>query len=292
MLEHAILQAVAYADVFDYPLSFEEVHRYLVACDAPPEATQAVLGNGRLVPKRLSRCQGYVTLPGHEAIVELRRAREQIAARLWERAVTYGHVIAQLPFVRMVAVTGALAMNNVEADADLDYLIVTALGRLWVCRALVVLLVRLAARRGDVICPNYFLSEQALNLQERNLFTAHEMTQMVPLAGMSVYERMRQMNRWTEGFLPNAIGAPRVMAARNGRRHTLQSVSEGILRTPAGEWLEQWEMNRKVHAFSQRTAAHPEAAFGRDWCKGHFDDHEHRVMAAFTERLRALEGMS
>ena len=291
MLEQAILQTVAYADVFDYPLTFEEIHRYLVAFVAPPETTRAILGNGHLVPKRLSRCRGYLTLPGHEAIVELRRTREQIASQLWPRAIHYGHILAQLPFVRMVALTGALAMNNVEADADLDYLIVTAPGRLWVCRALVIVLVRLAAQRGDIICPNYFLTERALNLQERNLFTAHEMTQMVPLSGREVYERMRQINSWTEDFLPNAIGAPRVITTRDGHHHGLQSISEGILNTSPGEWFEQWEMNRKVRLFSQRVIEHPEADFGRDWCKGHFDDHEHRVMAAFAERLQALEGM-
>jgi len=298
-VERAILHTVAYADVFDYPLTAAEVHRYLAGVSATPTAVHSLLGNGRLVPHRLARCQGYFTLPGREAIVETRRRRAEVAARMWPRAVQYGRLIAALPFVRMVAVTGALAMDNVDADADIDYLIVTEPGRLWLCRALVIALVRLAARRGDVVCPNYFLSERALTLQERNPFTAHELAQMVPIAGMHIYYRMRRLNAWTAHFLPNADGPPRRRESHsqegNGFWRPLRTLAEAALRTPPGDRLERWEMTRKIHKFTRQHSAerpgngHPEATFCADWCKGHFDNHGQRILAAFADRLSKLE---
>src|SRR5205085_8843103 len=116
--------------------------------------------------------------------------RASVATDYWHRAIHYGHIMGGLPFVRMVAVTGALAMDNI-ADGDVDYLVVTEPGRLWLCRALIVGLVRVAALRGTELCPNYFLSERALVLHERNLFIAHEVAQMVPVAGLETYQRMR-----------------------------------------------------------------------------------------------------
>jgi hypothetical protein len=317
VLEAAILHAVAYADVFDYPLTVTEVHRYLVGTSASSATVGALLGNGRLVPQRLSRRCEYFTLPGREGIVETRRYREQVAAQIWPRALQYGRIIAGLPFVQMVAVTGALAMDNVDPGADIDYFIVTEPGHLWLCRALVILLVRLAARRGDVICPNYFLSEDALILHERNPYTAHELTQMLPIAGVATYRRMRQLNAWTLRFLPNAQGPPRRVGATVMRGdaakllpaqddaaastrvgwpwRSARALAEAALRTPPGDWLERWEMMRKMRKFSHYSPAlssdgpSSEAAFCADWCKGHFDNHGQQTLRAYADRLHALE---
>jgi hypothetical protein len=201
--------------------------------------------------------------------------------------VRYGHLIGSLPFVRMVAVTGALAMDNI-ADDDIDYMVVTEPGRLWLCRALVVGLVRTAALRGTQLCPNYFVSERALELSERNLFTAHEVVQMVPLTGLDTYHRFRTVNRWTETFLPNAAGPPRRVAVREGKPHRPRRILERTLRSPVASPIEHWEMSRKIRKLSHRANGHAEAAFGPDWCKGHFGDYGQLTLARYDERLRRL----
>jgi hypothetical protein len=52
--------------------------------------------------------------------------------------------------------------------------------------------------------------------------------------------------------------------------------------------LEQWEMNRKIRRFSRQGEDHAESSFCSDWCKGHFDGHEQRVLTAFKERAGRL----
>ncbi len=286
-LEAAILQTIAYADVFDYPLTAEEIYRYLVGMPASRAAVRASLYSAPL-SRLLVYGQGLFALPGRAALVALRRHRAEVARGMWARAVRYGRAMAALPFVRMVAVTGALAVNNVEPGADMDYLIVTEPGRLWLCRALIIVLVKLAARRGDVLCPNYLLSERALVFQERTLYTAHELTQMIPLAGLAVYHRLRRLNGWTARFLPNADGPPRPVAEGRPPSSLARALAESALRTPLGAWLERWEMERKIRKFRQQNGS-GEADFCADWCKGHFQDHGRRTLEAFTERLRQLE---
>jgi hypothetical protein len=285
-LERAILQTVAYADVFDYPLTADEIHRYLVGVSASRGAVRALLSNGNL-PGALSRSGRYFSLGGRESAFETRKARAASATEYWRRAVRYGRSMSNLPFVRMVAVTGALAMDNM-ADGDIDYLVITEPGRLWLCRALIVGLVRVAALKGTELCPNYFLSERALVLNERNLFTAHEVTQMVPLAGMPTYQHMRDVNRWTDTYLPNAGGAPRRMAPVEGGRARTGRIVERTLRSRLCSPLERWEMARKVRKLGTKSNGHAEAAFGPDWCKGHFGDHGQMTLARYAERLQAL----
>ncbi|MBV9547740.1 MAG: hypothetical protein JOY61_25480, partial [Chloroflexi bacterium] len=236
----------------------------------------------------LTRSGKYITLAGREQTIETRRHRAAVSAQYWQRATRYGRLIGSVPFVRMVAVTGALAMDNV-ADADIDYMIVTESGRLWLSRAFVVGLVRVAAARGVTLCPNYFLSERALVIDEKNLFTAHEVTQMVPISGSATYAKFRELNHWTAGFLPNAVGSPRRIAVAEPRHPGVRAAAEYALRSPLGSGMEHWERTRKMRKLGRRGNGHTEAAFGPDWCKGHFDDHGQLTLARYSARLEALE---
>jgi hypothetical protein len=308
----AIIHAVAYADVFDYPLTAEQVHRYLVGVDAPPSTVIALLTEGNLLEGRLECDRGYYFLPGREETVDTRLRRAPISAVAWPAARKYGRILARLPFIHMVAVSGALTMDNVEANTDIDFFMVTEPGRLWLSRALVVGIVQLAARRGHTLCPNYFLSDACLVLQRRNLFTAHELAQMVPVYGMATYRRMCRLNGWASRFLPNAFGP-----GANGESHGSESThepddtlprrwalprraAEAALQTPPGTWLENWERQRKVRKLTGQLAlknlaptlgSNPGAAevdFSPDRCKGHFDHHDQTTLKAFFERLRRM----
>lgn len=295
LIQTGILRAISYADVFDYPLTLEEVHRYLVGVPATRTQTHMLLDGAY---DTIEHCDGFYILPGRTALVETRRRRAEAAGSMWIRARHYGRLIAQLPFVRMVAVTGALAVNNTEPGDDIDYLIVTAPGRLWLCRAFVILLVKIAAWRGDVICPNYFLSEETLALPERDLFTAHELVQMVPLVGQTIYQRMMQLNRWTEAFLPNA-GRDGYSEASSDH-HPLKALLEILLSTSMGDWLERWEMTRKIARFNRQvvelrrladTHSSPlsELIFSATQCKGHFNRHGEQTLKAYSAYLQQLE---
>jgi hypothetical protein len=311
-VETAVIHAIAYADVFDYPLTAEQVHRYLVGVEAPPSTVLHLLTEGNLLEGRLGCDRGYYFLAGREETVDTRLQRAPISALAWPTARNYGRILARLPFIRMVAVSGALTMDNMEANTDIDFFIVTEPGRLWLSRALVVGIVQLAARRGHILCPNYFLSGGCLVLQRRNLFTAHELAQMVPVFGMATYRRMCHLNGWASRFLPNAFGP-----GGNGESHGSASppepdemplrgwalprgAAEVALRTPPGTWLENWERQRKVRKLTGQLvlkglaptpASNPGAAevdFSPDRCKGHFDHHDQTTLKAFFDRLRKV----
>ncbi|MDZ4720935.1 MAG: hypothetical protein SH847_20955 [Roseiflexaceae bacterium] len=282
----ALLRAVAYADVFDYPLTEAQLWRYLVGVAATPAELCATLQAEHL-NDLVHVCNGFVVLAGRANLVEQRQERAVRALLLWKQARFYAARLAQLPFVRMVAVTGALAMDNVAAGADIDYLIVTTPNRLWLCQRLTVLLVRVARLAGHVICPNYLISERALVMQDRSLYTAHELAQMVPLAGMPIYRRMRTLNGWVDQWLPNAILPPQrsTNSASSGR---IGALVEALLPAGLGTWLEQSEMERTTRRLIGRHGPAAEASFGPDWCKGHFAGHGGRILAAYQQRLVQL----
>lgn len=287
LLASAIVQTVAYADGFDYPLTADEIHRYLVGHKLQPATVAHLLGPGSPAMKQLSQRDGYYMLRGRESLVDTRLHRAGLADRLWPEAVRYARTIEAMPFVRMVAVTGSLAVGNVDTIADIDYLIVTANDRLWICRAFVIATVRMAAQRGIELCPNYLLAERAMTIGEHDLYTAHEIAQMVPLAGMGVYSAFREANAWTARYLPNAGGPPQAPAAASsipfGR--WAGNLLEGILATSPGRHIDRAIMNARVQRFRGQQQNWSESCFTPDCCKGHFNLHRLRALKAYEQRL-------
>jgi hypothetical protein len=283
-LLHAVFHTLAYADVFDYPLTVPEVYRYLMSEKASfQEVAQALADE-----TRFTRIGDYFTLRGREEIVETRKRRAEVASRLWGKAARYGRIIASLPFVRMVAVTGSLSMNNTDEGKDVDYMIVTAPNRLWICRALSLLVARFAKLDGVSLCPNYLVTTNALTLNERSLYVAHELAQMIPLSGIDMYRGMLRLNDWIYEYLPNARGLPESpwLVEQDNGRSFVQRILEMTFNLPFGDWLENWERNRKIKKLTREQSSSSESYFSADVCKGHVDRHGENIGTAFAIRVQ------
>jgi len=288
--EIAIFRTVLYADVFDYPLTLDEIHRYLIGESLPLESIHSSLVSSSWLSQRINRVNGYYVASGRAALAETRHHRSAHAKNLWRDALWYGRMIAYCPFVRMVAVTGALAMDNVQPNDDIDYLIVTAPRRVWLTRACAIVIVRLARIAGVNLCPNYVLSESALTQARLDLYVAHEMAQMIPIAGYDMYRRMRAVNVWVEKFLPNARSLPRANPVDEPRRlwRTLQRLCEKLFSGSLGDALEKWERDRKMKKFQlQMHSSNSAALLDETQVKGHFNDYGRRALKEYEARCKS-----
>jgi hypothetical protein len=298
-IEEAILRTVIYADVFSFPLTLSEIHHFLIAAERVSLAQiEHALATSPLLKRELDLTGKYIACAGRSEIVQVRAERDAASQQLWQPALHYGQWLARLPFVRMVALTGALAMRNAsDDDDDLDYVLVTAPGRVWLARAFAIVLVGLAQQRhGMVICPNYVLAQSALVQEKRDLFMAHEVAQMVPLYGGALYRAMRAGNGWVAEYLPNASGAFYVEDERLLGRGwgLLKRAAELLLGGRIGDALESWEYRRKLRRFAaEMQTPHSAALLDNQHVKGHFNDHGHPVLQRYYERMQAynLEGL-
>jgi hypothetical protein len=172
-------------------------------------------------------------------------------------------------------------------------MIVTTPGRLWISRGLTLLVARFARLEGVKLCPNYLVTTNALELQERSLYVAHELAQMIPLSGMDVYQEICRLNGWIAVYLPNASLVPKTPPGVQllQKRSRIQHFLEMLLRLPFGNWLEKWEMARKIARLRREQSASLESSFSADVCKGHIDRHGENVVTALAvrnERLKSL----
>lgn len=291
-LESAILKTLLYSDLFDYPLTPEEVAHYLIGIPSTADEVRACLASTRGLAERVVEVNGYLALRGREALIARRCDRALTSDQLWRHAQRFVRALRLLPFVRMIAITGALAMHNSAAGDDIDVLIVTAPDRVWLTRACAVALVYVGKLFGDTLCPNYVISERALTLDKHTLFVAHEFIQMVPLYGLEVYYRMREANPWICHLLPNAARRPGddpLGPLGPLGRHVKQAV-EKALSGRLGAALETWEMHRKICKFQSKLGRpDSDAILDRDHVKGHFDDYGGPVMRRYAERVAQFE---
>ncbi|MCC7451526.1 MAG: hypothetical protein IT324_29220 [Anaerolineae bacterium] len=285
----AIFHTLLYADVFSFPMTDAEIHHFLIGLSASSTDVQIGLKQSHWLAQRIERVNGYCAIKGHAHMAHQRHSREAASKALWPVARRYGVLLAHLPFVRMVALTGALAMRNAsDSQDDIDYILVTAPGRVWTARALTVLIVRIARLWHVGLCPNYVLAETALVQMRQDLFIAHELAQMVPLAGFHIYEAMRTANGWSMPLLPNAQGPFYKEADHRpyGIGRLLQQLGELILGGRIGDTFEQWEQRRKMRKFSADARKPGSSAQIDDQrVKGHFNDYGTPALNEYRARL-------
>jgi hypothetical protein len=295
-LERAIIEALAYSDIFEYPLQLDELHRYLPMRADADEVSVAL----KSLTDRVGNQDGYYYLHGRAEIVHIRKHREARSQELLPHAIRYGKILGTLPFVRMVGLTGSLAVMNVSKNADFDYMLVVQQGRVWTARLFAMVVNRVARLFGYTLCPNLIVAETALEWSLHDLYSARELYQMVPVTGMDVYQKVMKANEWAKDFLPNAVlslrGATKgsdeaissTVTGIASSGHALLAMTEWVLRSKLGDKLEAWEMNRKIAKFSKQPGFGEETIFNAEVCQGNFHHHRKWTHEVFQERLHVI----
>jgi len=287
-LERAVLEALTYSDVFDYPLRLDELHYYLPIC-ADREKIESTLRSMRGL---IDQHDGYYYLAGRDDIVEGRKDREAHSNKIFPMAMRYGKILGTLPFVRMVALTGSLAVMNVSMNADFDFMLVAKRGRVWTARVFALLLNRIANVFGYTLCPNLIVSDTSLEWSQHDLYSARELHQMIPITGIDVYQRLMEVNSWTNAFLPNAF-----LSLRGATNASDEAISGSVMKRlfefllcgKLGDKFEKWEMTRKIKRFSKQVGFGEETIFTAEVCQGNFHHHRKWTKEMFEEKLSTLE---
>lgn len=294
-LARAILEALTYSDIFDYPLRLDELHRYLPIRAETDELKTALTSFNEQIKFR----DGFYFLAGRDEIVDIRKDREARSKKLLPIALRYGRILGALPFVRMVALTGSLAVLNISKNADFDYMLVTAKGRVWTARAFALLFNRFTRLFGHTLCPNLIVSESALEWPLHDLYSARELIQMIPISGMDVYQEVMQANSWVAEFVPQsslcdsrAKTATNPRGALRGVATTISYLLELPLRGKLGDKFEAWEMTRKIARFSKQPGFGEETIFTAEVCQGNFHHHRKWTHEIFLQKLSQLSADS
>lgn len=200
--ERAIARSVMYASLFDYPLTLAQLRQTLIeSSQTPTEIVRHYMGSRDL--RRLITFRDDLFYPADRPELPAeRRDREARSRRFLASHRTLLTAICALPFVRLVALSGSIAHQNLEGSGDLDLFIVTRGRHVWSTTVVVILLAKLLRRRRT-LCANFVLADGRLAIANGDLFTASQIVHLKPLVGDETYARFLEANPFVRRYYPN-----------------------------------------------------------------------------------------
>ena len=239
-MEVAIIKTLLYFDIFNYPLKSEEIFYFAGAKALHVGEIHGALEH--LVGENLIYCFGeFFSTQNKIENVERRRSGNAVAESIMPKAYQRALLIGKFPFVRSVMASGSLSKGYMDSKSDLDFFIVTAPGRLYIARMLLVLYKRIFLHNSSKeFCVNYFISSDQLEIEEKNQFTATELATVIPMFGQHLYKKMLETNTWLYNFFPNYL--PRPSTPLQETSGLLKTLAEKLMNGALGQRLDEWCM--------------------------------------------------
>jgi len=282
--ELAITRSVIYASLFDYPLTLDQLHRTLVACDLTAPQIALVYARSAVLPAIIEHRDGFYFPVGRADLLAERRRREARSRAFLERHARLLRWICAIPFTRLVALSGSLAHLNLEPDGDLDLFIVTRGARVWTVTMAVLLLTRALGRRR-VVCANFVIADTHLALDQQDLFTANQVIALRPLIGAEALDEFVAANPFVARCYPNAVRrrpttpttAPRAKRAIERLAGPVAPAIEAASRAVYG-----WHLRRRARSWRS-----PEQVRLRsDYLKLHTRSHRQSILDRFDRAMQ------
>lgn len=223
-IEQAVLAALVYFDIFDFPLTLLEIWRYLYA---PRQGDNLISGLGELqfilenlkIKNIIETQEGFFYLKGREETINKRKERYLRSESKFKKAIKFAKVFRYFPGVKMIAICNSLSWSNSLNNSDIDLFIITEKGKIWSARFFCVLFTQFLksrptpGRSRDTICLSFFISEEKLNLKEAalpappygDIYFIYWIVGLVPLYNDGVFKKFVKENSWIKKYLPRSF---------------------------------------------------------------------------------------
>jgi hypothetical protein len=201
--ECSILKTLAYFDMFNYPLEGPEIRNF--AGDETSDAQFNMAMNVLVSSGCIFKLDQFWSLRNDPSLAASRRRGNEKAKQIFPQAFKIGSFLYKFPYVRAVAISGSLSKNFADEKDDIDFFIITKANHLWIARTAMHLFKKLTYLFGKEhsYCMNYYIDETALEIEQRNIYTATEIKTLVPVAGSKTFTAFFEKNDWTKDWLPN-----------------------------------------------------------------------------------------
>ncbi|MEO6166359.1 MAG: hypothetical protein ABIO46_04585 [Chitinophagales bacterium] len=292
ILSSSALKVLLYYDLFNYPLTVPEILNHIRQHDcSEPELVKCL--STLCEQQVIYYHEGFYLLKNDQQLVHRRKKGNEMATQMLKKAAERSALIAGFPYVRSVCVSGSLSKNYFDETTDIDFFIITAPKRLWLCRSLLILYKKIFLLNSKkYFCVNYFIDADNLEIPDKNLFTATEIITLLPFQNYQLYRQFINVNEWVKDFYPNALPANKNSSPEKSGR--FKAAFEKIFNTSLGEWLDRSFYRTTVRYWKKKFPGFDEEEFEvnmrsrKDVSKHHPQGFQFRVLKMYEENCNAF----
>jgi hypothetical protein len=293
-LGKSIIKTLAYYDIFNYPLTAEEIYHnlgtnHVSSLDVENEIEK--LCKDVLIFKK----NNFYLLTNNDKYITRRIDGNKLAEKRINSAYRMTNFISKFPYVRAILLSGSISKGYMEKDSDVDYFIITHPNRLWVTRLLLMLFKKIFLLNSrKIFCINYFVDTESLEIEEKNIFTATELTTLIPTYGTELYEALYSKNIWIREFYPNFPKRDTIRISKN-KNSIIKKSFEKLLNNSVGDKLDDIAMSlfeksnlKKYRGYNPKDF---QVAFktSKHESKHHPKFFQKRVLEDFSNKLKSIE---
>jgi predicted nucleotidyltransferase len=295
-MRNSLLSTLAYFDMFQYPLTVDELYAFSGQV-VEKHQLEAALQEMVREQKIFQSGHFYSLQPGTQ--LAARRVKGNKAAEPQLRlAARVAKLLSWFPYVRGVAISGSLSKNFADESSDIDLFIITARNRLWIPRTILCLFRKLFIPIGKMhwFCMNYFVDEEGMEIVEKNFFTAIEIATLIPVRGTRTFNEFFEANAWTRNYLPNCVVNNRLL--RDSSPGIFKRAIEKILNLRLFDQLENRLMNITGRRWDNKTSRGRLNRRGillnmnvsEHYAKPYAHYFQHKLLERYERKLRVLLG--
>lgn len=202
-VKEALLCTFAYFDLFDRPLTRNEVTKFFLFEDPDDSKIDIYLKESPMI------CEGEGYFSLNEAHFKSHAEKLERSKVYWKKVARWRFIFQVCPFVDSVMVCNSLPIEDLDESSDIDLFIVAQKNRLFLARFCITLLTsifglrRHGSKTRKRFCLSFYISEDAMDFsslvqEPYDIYLAHWVKTLEPISGdYSSYENFMQENeRW------------------------------------------------------------------------------------------------
>jgi hypothetical protein len=297
-LKNSILKVLVYYELFEYPLLIEEIYCFLdkkVSLFQLRENLEYLTKN-----EFIYKIDRFYSLRNDRRLVDKRMLENSRAQSLLLTANKISQFLFRFPFVRGIGISGSLSKNVAGKNADIDYFIITKANRLWIARTIMHFFKKFTFITGHQhwYCMNYYIDEEQLQIEEKNIFIATELMTLIPVCGNESMNKFFHSNDWAKTYFPNYgfKGTDSLNTASPGK---IKRLIETVFNNNMGDLLDNYFMNLTTRRWISKEKKQKLNAKGnrmglktsKHYCKPNPAFFHEKLLARFNSRLNEWENI-